>query len=198
MRGLKPRRAAIAELNATEQPQRPRILSSCGSIQRQWAQTNRSFKKPTSSRYSVGKRFRTCRTAATSPQIWLRWMVANGIQALLQPAQLLQQIGRAHVWRPSGDADPDAISERPMPLGVQVGDPAHRALAKRPVDLEAALIANAALRLVPGALAKKQPQPGLGDRISIEVDIRAVLQHRRRAAADRLERREPAHDAHLV
>ena len=44
-------------------------------MQRQWAQITLSLRKPRSARYSVGSRLRCACTAATSPQIWLRWMV---------------------------------------------------------------------------------------------------------------------------
>ena len=46
-------------------------------MQRQWAQISRSCRKPRSARYSVGRRLRWAFTAATSPQIWLQWMVAQ-------------------------------------------------------------------------------------------------------------------------
>ena len=47
------------------------------TMQRQCAQISRSLRNPISARYSVGLRLRIFSTAETSPQIWLRWMVAT-------------------------------------------------------------------------------------------------------------------------
>ena len=61
----------------TAAPAAPSTRSSSVVMQRQWAATRRSERKPVRARYSVGNTPRCSRTAATSPQIWFRWMVAT-------------------------------------------------------------------------------------------------------------------------
>jgi hypothetical protein len=123
---------------------------------------------------------------------------SDAAQPVLQGAQLSKQRRRAHVGRPGGDTHRDAAVGGAVPSGVQLLDPAHAALGEARVDLEAALIANAAPGLVPGPLAQEEPKSGIGDRRGIALDVGAVLEHRRSPAPQRLECRQPAHGHPLV
>ena len=75
-----------------------------------------------------------------------------------------------------------------------------RAMQRSPsvfVHVERSGIADAALGLVPRLLAQQQAKPGIGDGLRIGLDVAAVFQDRRGAAADRLQRGQPHHGVHL-
>src|SRR6476661_5483821 len=76
----------------------------------------------------------------------------DGFELLLQSAHIAQKLGRAHVWRPGGDADAYASFGRTVALAVQRLDARKAPLAELAVDLERRRIADRAPSLVPGAL----------------------------------------------
>jgi len=51
---------------------------------------------------------------------------------------------------------------------------------------------------IPRALAQNQTQAGVEERARVAVEPRALLEHERRPAADRLQRAEPRHHTLLV
>ena len=120
------------------------------------------------------------------------------VELVLQGAQLAQQVGRAHVGRPGRNADGDAAVARAMPLRVQRFGPGDAVVAERRVDIERSGIADIALGLVPGFLAQQQAQSGVGDALRVILDVAAVFERRRRAAADRFQRGEPHHRDHFI
>ena len=121
-----------------------------------------------------------------------------GVELLLQRAQVLQQLGRAHVGRPGRGGDADAAVRLAVPLLVGVLDGPEMALAQRAVELEGRGIADRGADPVIGALAQQEAHAGAGQRLGVVVDVVGVLQHQRGAAAQRLERAEQRHGAALV
>ena len=156
-------------------------------MQRQWAQTSRSCRKPRSARYSVGSRLRCAFTAATSPQIWLQWMVAQVSSCCCSARRSFSSSGE-HM---SGAQAEAAMRMRPsaLPFHFLMGvfDGPEMALPQRAVELERRGIADRGADTVLGALAQQEAHAGAGQRLGVVVDVVGVLQHQRwcRCAAPR-------------
>ena len=200
MRGLRPRRAAMQALKATvrarlaEQPLLLRAPCS-GSVRRSGDRSGTRYRRDIRSACGCA----ASSTAETSPQIWLRWMVAT-VSSLSC---------RARSWRRrSGEHMSGAQAETPTRDAAICARRATWRAAPRSGRCSARR-ARASTSNGPGSpmlpLALSQAfshssrrKPGVGDRLRVVLDIAAVFQDRGRAAADRLQRGKPHHRVHLV
>ena len=146
----------MAEFTATATPAEPSIHSSWGVMQRQCAATSRWDRNPTLARYSVGSIPRCSRTAATSPQIWFRWMVAMTSSSPCRPRRRISISGE----QSSGAHAASPTCTRPSPLPFQ--RLCRSAMRARLVSARAASISNGATLAdrgagaIPRALAEEQ------------------------------------------
>ena len=121
-----------------------------------------------------------------------------GAELLLQRAQVLEQLGRAHVGRPGRDGDADAAVGLAVPFGEGLLDRLDVLLAERTVELVGRRIADRGADPVVGALAEQEAQARLAQRLGVVVDVVGILEHEGDAAAQALERAELRHHAPLV
>ena len=121
-----------------------------------------------------------------------------GAELLLQRAQVLEQLGRAHVGRPGRDGDADAAVGLAVPFGEGLLDRLDVLLAERTVELEGRRIADRGADPVVGALAEQEAQARLAQGLGVVVDVVGILEHEGDAAAQALERAELRHHAALV
>ena len=106
-----------------------------------------------------------------------------GVEPVLQGAQFLEQLGRAHVGGPGGNGD-----THPTIRGVVVAregllDLPEVPLAHRAVELIRCRITDLRAGAVPGAYAEQPPQSGVGQRLGVVWSGGTVLEDECRAAA---------------
>ena len=151
-----------------------------------------------SARYSVGLRLRIFSTAETSPQIWLRWMVAT-VSSLSCRARSLRSSSGEHMS--GAQADTPTVM-RPLRAPCHFACSASvRAMHSSP---SAASTSNGpGSPILPLALSQafshsSRRRPVSAIALRVVLDVAAVFERRRRAAADRFQRGEPHHRDHLV
>ena len=125
-------------------------------MQRQCAATSRSDRNPTLARYSVGSTPRCSRTAATSPQIWFRWMVAMTSSSPWSPRRRISSSGEQSSGAHAASPTLHASVALAVPALVQVGDAGQAGLGAGRIDLEGATLADRGASAVPRALAEEQ------------------------------------------
>ena len=121
-----------------------------------------------------------------------------GAELALQGAEVLEQLGRAHVRRPGRDGDADAAVRLAVPFGEGPLDRRHVLLAHGAVELERCRIADCRAGPVIGAFAEQETQAAAGQCFGVVVDVAGILQHEGDAAAQALERAELRHHPRLV
>jgi hypothetical protein len=121
-----------------------------------------------------------------------------GAEPLLQRAQLVEQLRRAHVGRPGGDRDADTAIGLAVPLAEGLFDGGDVLLPQRAVELERRGIADRGAGPVVGALAEQEAQAGRGRALGVVVDVVGILEQEGDAAAQAFERAQLRHHAPLV
>ena len=94
-----------------------------------------------------------------------------GAEPLLQRAQVLEQLGRAHVGRPGRDGDADAAIGRAVPFGEGPLDRVHVLPSERTVELVGRRIADRGADPVVGAFAEQEAQARLAQGLGVVVDV---------------------------
>ena len=110
-----------------------------------------------------------------------------GIELLLQRAQILQQLRRAHVGRPGRDGDAHAPVGLAVPVAMVPLDVLDVTLPQRAIELVGRGIADRGADAVVGALGQQEAHAGIGQSLRIMIDVVGILEHMRGAAAQRLE-----------
>ena len=164
MRGLRPRRAAMAALNETVTPASPRSFSSL-----RLHAAAMGADQPVVQEAQIGQVLGGQPVAMRldrrdlAPDL-VEMDGGPGVELLLQGAHVLQQLGRAHVGRPGRHGDAHAAVGLAVPVAESALDGREVPLAERAVELEGRRIADRGADPVVGALAQQEAHAGLGQR----------------------------------
>ena len=110
------------------------------------------------------------------------------VELFLQRAQVLQQLGRAHVGRPGRDGDAHPTVGLAVPVAMVPLDVPDVILAQRAVELIRRRIADRGADAVVGAFGEQETHAGIGQGAGVMIDVVGIFQHVRGAAAQRLQR----------